>query len=79
MILWVVSIWMLWTTCGIIFATYVFDTKNISRVNEISPNIFKRGLILLMMGPAFILAILALWIENKLSLPIRRFINWLLD
>ena len=73
------SILMLWGVCGMLFGIYILHTKNISNMSEISSNVFKRGLVLFLTGPVFILAILVVWIENKLSLPLRKFINWLLD
>jgi len=77
--LWIFSIWLIWLTGGVLFAAYLFDIKPAGSIRELSSNKFKIGLILIMSGPAFILAVFAVWVEDKVSPPIRHFINWLID
>ena len=75
----VFSIWILWSICGALFAAYLFNIKPASSVNELSSNKFKVGLVLMISGPALIFAVFAIWVEDKISPFVRRFINWLLD
>jgi len=79
MMLWIFSIWMIWVVCGILFAAYLFDIKPAGSINELSSSKLKIGLILMMSGPALIFAVFAIWVEDRISPFVRRFINWLVD
>jgi len=73
------SILVVWAAVGVFFADYLFDIKSAGSIKELSSNKLKIGLILIISGPAFILGVLAAWIEDKVSLLGGRFINWLVD
>ena len=79
MFLMCLSVWMLWCICGTVFGAYLLDMKSASSIKELSSSKLKIGLILIMSGPAFILGVLAIRIEDKVSLFVGRFIDWLVD
>jgi len=69
---------ILYSACGMLVVSALDPMKEIDIDLGRIPNLYKRVLILLIMGPAYTIGLLVIWLTDKMPPLLNKFTNWLL-